>query len=83
MFQTKLRFTGPVTRYIAERIWHPAQSITWESDDVLLLEMPANSLSEMKKFVLSYGANVEALEPEKLREKVREEVEEMRRLYDQ
>jgi predicted DNA-binding transcriptional regulator YafY len=80
-FNVKLRFTGPVCRYIAERTWFPTQKITTPDPDTLILEMPANSLSEMKKFVLSYGANVEALEPPELRELVMDELERMRGRY--
>ena len=66
VFQVKLQFFPPTSDYIAERVWHPAQKITRLEDKSLILEMPANSLSEMKKFVLSYGAKVKVLEPEEL-----------------
>lgn len=67
VFQVKLQFFPPTSDYIAERTWHPAQKITRLEDKSLILEIPANSLSEMKKFVLSYGAKVKVLEPGELR----------------
>ena len=44
--------------------------------------LPANSLSEMKKFVLSYGAKVKVLEPEELAELVRDETKQMSEIYE-
>lgn len=66
VFHVKLQFYPPTSDYIAERIWHPEQKLTRLEDNSIVLEMPANSLSEMKKFVLSYGAKVKVLEPEEL-----------------
>ena len=70
VIQVKLQFFPPASDYIAERVWHPAQKITRLKDKSLFIEMPANSLSEMKKFVLGYGAKVKVLEPKELREEI-------------
>ena len=82
VFQVKLQFLPPTSDYIAERIWHAEQKFTRLEDKSIILEMPANSLSEMKKFVLSYGAKVKVLEPEELVEVVRDETKQMGKLYE-
>ena len=82
VFQVKLQFFPPTSDYIAERVWHPEQKVTRLEDKSVILEMPANSLSEMKKFVLSYGAKVKVLEPEELAELVRDETKQMSEIYE-
>lgn len=82
VFQVKLQFLPPTSDYIAERVWHSEQKITRLEDKSIVLEMPANSLSEMKKFVLSYGAKVKVLEPGELREETTSEITRMCKLYN-
>lgn len=81
VFSVKLQFEGPITDYIAERIWHPKQTINRLQDNSLILEMPANSISEMTKFVLSYGANVRVLEPVELVDSIIQSAVEISLLY--
>ncbi|MCK9335007.1 MAG: WYL domain-containing protein [Candidatus Cloacimonetes bacterium] len=82
VFPVKLQFFPPTADYIAERIWHPEQKLTLLEDKSIILEMPANSLSEMKKFVLSYGAKVKVLEPEELREETSKEIMSLYEMYN-
>lgn len=81
-FMVKLHFFMPTADYIAERIWHPEQKLDRQKDNSIFLEMPANSLSEMKKFVLSYGAKVKVLEPEGLRNTVLNEIQMVGKIYE-
>ncbi len=83
VFQVKLQFFPPTSDYISERVWHPAQKITRLDDKSIILEMPANSLSEMKKFVMSYGAMVNVLEPEELKEGILLECTEIKKRYSE
>jgi len=82
VFNVKLMFYPPTADYIAERIWHPEQKLTLLEDKSIILEMPANSLSEMKKFVLSYGAKVKVLEPEELAELIKYETKLISEIYE-
>lgn len=81
VFQVKLQFLPPTSDYIAERIWHAEQQLTRLEDKSIILEMPANSLSEMKKFVLSYGAKVKVLEPGELVDLIRTESNSISMMY--
>jgi predicted DNA-binding transcriptional regulator YafY len=72
----------PTSDYIAERVWHTEQKITRLEDKSIILEMPANSLSEMKKFVLSYGAKVKVLEPGELVEETTKEIMSLYKVYN-
>ncbi|PKN80665.1 MAG: hypothetical protein CVU48_01170 [Candidatus Cloacimonetes bacterium HGW-Cloacimonetes-1] len=81
VFQVRLQFYPPTSDYIAERIWHPEQKIEKHPDNSIFLEMPANSLSEMKKLVLSYGAQVKVLEPGELVDIIQSEAKSILEVY--
>lgn len=81
-FQVRLLFKKELVPYISERIWHPKQKSKVLEDGNLLLEMPATSLSEIRKFILSYGSNVKVLEPPELIDEIRKTIDEMKREYE-
>lgn len=69
-----VRFTKQQAPYIRERIYHPSQELEELDDGRLVLRLRAGGFYEIKSWVLSFGAAVEVLEPEVLREAVREEM---------
>jgi len=77
----KVRFDPPISRLIRENVWHQTQTIE---------ELPGNKLNftasvegswEIKKWILSWGARAECLEPAELREEIREELNDLVRKY--
>ena len=68
---------------VSERRWHPSQRIKWlgkkESDLKMVLEL--SSFEEIRRWILSWGAQVEVLEPAELRTSIREESENVRSVY--
>ena len=69
-----VRFTKEQAPYIRERIWHPSQELEELPDGRVVLRLRAGGFYEIRSWVLSFGAAAEVLEPEKLREAVREEM---------
>ena len=69
-----VRFTEEQAPYIRERIWHPSQELEELEDGRVVLRLRAGGFYEIKSWVLSFGAAAEVLEPEELRETVREEM---------
>ena len=69
-----VRFTEEQAPYIRERIWHPSQELEELDDGQVVLRLRAGGFYEIKSWVLSFGAAAEVLEPEELREAVREEM---------
>ena len=69
-----VRFTEEQAPYIRERIWHPSQTLEELDDGRVVLRLRAGGLYEIKSWALSFGAAAEVLEPEELREAVREEI---------
>ena len=69
-----VRFSKEQAPYVRERIWHPSQELEDLPDGRLVVRLRAGGLFELKSWVLSFGAAAEVLEPEELREGVREEM---------
>lgn len=80
-YHIRLKFTSYQARWIRERKWHKTQKLTDLEDGSLILEMDVTGLSDVKRWVLQYGAEVEVLEPGELREGIAEEVKKMKRIY--
>ncbi len=78
-FEVRIRFTGWAGRYVAERQWHPSQSITPMKADTREIEFRAElaGLEEITRWVLGFGRHAQVLSPKKLRDAVRAEARAM------
>ena len=72
--EVAVRFSEEQAPYIRERIWHPSQELEELPDGRVVLRLRAGGSYEIRSWVLSFGAAAEVLEPEELREAVREEM---------
>ncbi len=79
----RLRFTGWAARLVSERRWHPSQQIEWNGnlDDELIMTLELSSFEEIRRWILSWGPQVEVLEPKELREEIEEAVAGVLALY--
>ena len=66
----ELRFTPEMARWISDEVWHADQQGAFEADGSWLLKVPFSSARELIMDVLRYGAEVEVLAPDFLREAV-------------
>jgi predicted DNA-binding transcriptional regulator YafY len=73
-FRFKVRFSKVVADWITEVKWHEKQKLTRLSGGDLELELPAGSLLEARRFVLSFGKFAMALGPEELVTDVKDHV---------
>lgn len=78
----KVRFNPPVSRLIRENIWHPTQKIEELEGDSLIFTVCVEGTWEIKKWILSWGASAICLEPEELREEIKQEIERLKFNYD-
>ncbi len=69
----KVRFTADKARYIKERIWAKGQIITDLDDGKIDLELKTSGWFDVKKWIMSFGAEAELLEPEERRAELAEE----------
>jgi predicted DNA-binding transcriptional regulator YafY len=76
-----LRFAPDISPWIAEQEWHEAQEVSVENDGSLRLRFPVSGFVEVAREILKHGAAVEVLEPQKLRDTIREEIRKMGTLY--
>lgn len=80
-FPVRLRFCPGRARWIRHQRWHERQRIIPLPDGSLEMELPVTDLREIRLKILQFGADVEVLEPEALRESIREEIRKMAAVY--
>jgi predicted DNA-binding transcriptional regulator YafY len=80
-FRMRVRFSREIAEDIKELQWHPQQKITTTPEGEAILELPAQSIKEARRFVLAYGKDAVALEPPELVEDLRRETAAMARDY--
>ena len=66
----ELRFSPETARWISDEIWHPDQQGKFEEGGSWLLKLPFSNSRELIMDILRYGADVEVLAPDFLRESV-------------
>jgi predicted DNA-binding transcriptional regulator YafY len=77
----ELRFTPEMARWISEESWHPDQEGAFDADGSWLLKVPFSTARELIMDVLRYGADVEVLAPDFLREAVASEARKTSDIY--
>jgi CRISPR-associated endonuclease/helicase Cas3 len=77
----KLRFSPTVTRRVKESIWHPLEKVEDTPDGGCIWSADVAEWREMLPWVRGWGADVEVLEPEGLRNSLKREAQELVELY--
>lgn len=78
----KLRFSRHISHLIIDRIWHPSQKTRKLPGGDIELTMTAGGKMELIAWILSYGCQVELLEPEEWRCELAVQTEKMAAMYD-
>lgn len=73
--KVKIWFAPDAAGYIKEKIWHDTQEIVPQKDESILFEAEVAGTLEIKFWVMSWGSRALVLEPESLREEIRDECE--------
>lgn len=76
-----LLFNTDAVPYILERTWHSSQIVEVHDDGTLTLTLCIAEPREMLPWIRSWGAQVEVLAPEWLRERVAEEMKNAAEIY--
>lgn len=79
--RVRIRFSPQAARYVAEAQWHSSQRISHCADGSLILELRLADTTELKSWVLSFGAHAEVLAPLSFRTAVRDELQAMVKRY--
>jgi predicted DNA-binding transcriptional regulator YafY len=80
-FRFKVKVAKEIAPWITEVRWHPAQKLETLKNGDVVLDLPAGSLIEAKRFVLSLGRFGKALGPKELVGEMRAEIQAMRKDY--
>jgi predicted DNA-binding transcriptional regulator YafY len=76
-----LKFTPQVANWVSEQVWYSGQEVSLNKDGSICLKFPVADFREVRREVLKYGANVEVLSPEKLRDEIKIEIQRMGEVY--
>ena len=76
-----LKFAPDVSSWISEQIWHKKQTVSIDSNGNLFLRIPVADFREIRREILKFGANLEVLSPEELRNEIKKEIEKMSAVY--
>ncbi|MGA7950769.1 MAG: WYL domain-containing protein [Thiobacillaceae bacterium] len=77
-----LRFTAHRARWVADETWHPGQKSRWLPEGRYELSIPYANDKELIMDILKYGAEVEVVAPETLREAVKNHFHAAGKLYE-
>lgn len=80
-YRVRLRFAAAAAPYALERVWHPEQRFSRHRDGGVTLAMPAGDLAAIKRWVLSWGSEVEVLGPQELIAAVQTEIRRLAACY--
>ncbi|MCA1984947.1 MAG: WYL domain-containing protein [Desulfovibrio sp.] len=80
-FFLRVKVAATLAPYIKERTWSPSQCITELESGDIVLEMQTSGRQEVKRWVLGMGAAAEVLEPDWLRDSLREDAAMLMQLY--
>lgn len=82
-YKVKLNFSPQVAEFISEVTWHPSQKLRHGNDGTLYAEYEVSGLDEIERWILGFGADVEVLEPEKLKKSIVNEIKKLEKIYSQ
>lgn len=68
--EVRLRFFPQAARRVQESVWHHSQRLEDLPDGGCLLTMRVGGIREIRNWVLSWGADVEVVAPDELREQI-------------
>ena len=77
-----LQFGASSARWVSRETWHPEQIGTPQLDGTYLLQFPYSQEPELVMDILKYGADVQVLAPESLRQAVAGKLRAAAKLYD-
>ncbi|MFT4714780.1 MAG: putative DNA-binding transcriptional regulator YafY, partial [Candidatus Azotimanducaceae bacterium] len=79
--QAVLRFSPKLARWVSDELWHPEQTSEYDEKGYFILRVPYSNDTELLMDILKYGAQVEVLEPLKLRVKMSKAITGLEQLY--
>lgn len=79
--RVRIRFSPALAEMIAETKRHPTQTVVSQPDGSIIFEVTVSGIVEIASWVMGYGKEAEVLEPESLREYIRDHARGVLALY--
>jgi len=79
--RVRLRFSEDQATYVRDRSWPESYHFEEEADGRLLMSFDTGGIFGLKRWVLSWGADAEVLEPAWLRDEMKKELADMTAIY--
>ncbi len=76
-----IRFSPEAAGYVQEKIWHPSQAISPETNGGIVFTAEVAGIEEIKRWVMKWGSAAEVLAPESLRREIADEAKEILEHY--
>jgi predicted DNA-binding transcriptional regulator YafY len=70
-----------MARYVRERVWHPSQQISEQSDGSIVLSLTVSNDWALRSWILGFGPVARVLAPPHLAAQILEEIERTRSQY--
>lgn len=70
--EIKLKVNNNIKRYFENREFHPKQEISYNDDKELIIKFNLPFSPELEKWIIGWGGDVVVLEPEELKDRIRE-----------
>jgi predicted DNA-binding transcriptional regulator YafY/transposase len=77
----KLHFSPGISKDVTETAWHSSQKIESQSDGSIIMIVKAKDCIEFRNWILSYGRDVEVLEPPELRQQMLDYIQSLANAY--
>lgn len=75
LVKVRVLFARALARHLQEKLWHPSQKFRELPDGRVELSLRVADTLEVRRWILGFGAQAEVVEPESLREALRQEAE--------
>ena len=75
LIEIELLFNRATAAWVKDQTWHSSQKITTLKDGRLKMVLEVSDTQELVGWILHFGAGVQVVRPDSVREKVREEAE--------
>jgi predicted DNA-binding transcriptional regulator YafY len=75
LYTVKVRISPGWARWVGEKIWHESQKTTKNRDGSLEMTFRVAGLDEIKRWVLSFGPEAQVLEPSRLKQMIRADLQ--------
>jgi predicted DNA-binding transcriptional regulator YafY len=77
LIEIELLFNRTTAAWVKDQTWHSSQKLTPLKDGRLTMVLEVSDTPELVGWILHFGAGVQVVRPESIREKVRDEAEEI------